>query len=161
MTLDAGLKERLKFLVRVVEKEKFHLSFSANKLFSKEFTEEVAANLDQTPELAETLEAFVGRFCRLQDTVGDKLLLAWLKAVQEKPSTFIDNLDRAEKLNILPSADRWIQLRLNRNKMIHEYIEDAVELADSINLAKDGIGILEEFADNLIADINKRFFLEN
>jgi hypothetical protein len=108
MTLDAGLLERLRFLDRVVEKEKLHLSFSTKKLFIEDFTEQKAANLDQTPGIAETLEAFVGRFCRLQDTVGDKMLLAWMKAVQEKPSTFIDNLDKAEKLGILPNADRWI-----------------------------------------------------
>jgi hypothetical protein len=114
-------------------------SLLSNKLFAQPFDERKAATLDQTPELAETLEAFVGRFCRLQDTVGDKMLLAWLKAVQEKHSTFIDNLDKAENLSLLPSADQWIQLRINRNKIIHEYIENAAELADAINLAKEGI----------------------
>ena len=159
MTLENGLEERLRFLVRIVEKEILHLAYSSNKLFAQPFDERKAATLDQTPELAETLEAFVGRFCLLQDTVGDKMLLAWLKAVQEKTSTFIDNLDKAEKLSLLPSADQWIQLRINRNKMIHEYIENAAELADAINLAKEGIGLLEEFANNLIADITQRFLV--
>ena len=51
------------------------------------------------------MEAFVGRFGRLQDTLGDKLLPAYLAAEGEFPGTALDNLDRAERLGLLPSAD--------------------------------------------------------
>lgn len=39
--------------------------------------------------------------------------------------------------------------------------ENAAELADAINVAKEGLGLLEEFTNNLIADINKRFLMDN
>ncbi len=84
---------------------------------------------------------------------------AWLKVVQEKPATFIDNLDKAEKLGLLASADQWLGLRQNRNKMIHEYIEDLDVLVDAVRLASEGINLINAFADNLIEDLSKRFAL--
>ena len=83
------------------------------------------AQLEAAPDLAEVLEAYVGRFCRLQDTVGDKLLVAWLKATQEKVGVAIDNLGKVENLGYLESSDIWLELRRIRNQMIHEYNEDA------------------------------------
>ena len=41
------------------------------------------AHPTDSPDLAERMEAFVGRFGRLQDTVGDKLLLVLIAAVQK------------------------------------------------------------------------------
>ncbi|MCJ8296722.1 MAG: hypothetical protein HRU06_12740 [Oceanospirillaceae bacterium] len=88
------------------------------------------------------------------------MLPAWLKAIQEKPAAFIDNLDKAEKLGLLTSSDRWLVLRQNRNKMIHEYIEDLTQLVDAVQLAFEGIDLINSFADNLIADVEGRFFLD-
>jgi len=44
-----------------------------------------------TPELAEQVEAFVSRFGRLQDNLGDKLLPELLTALGEKTSVVIDH----------------------------------------------------------------------
>ncbi|KZY41160.1 MULTISPECIES: hypothetical protein [unclassified Oleiphilus] len=157
MTLDQGQLERLRYLCRIVSKEITHLQYSEGKLFAGGFDEEKAAQLDTNPDLAEVLEAYVGRFCRLQDTVGDKLLVAWLKATQEKVGVAIDNLDRAEKLGYLESSDTWLELRRIRNQMIHEYIEDAGQLSQAINLSKDNIPLIVNFAQKLISDLQGRF----
>jgi hypothetical protein len=37
----------------------------------------------------------------LQDTLGDKLLPVWRSAVSEVPATLADNLDRAERLELI------------------------------------------------------------
>ena len=116
--------ERLKFLRRVVDKEIRHLNYSARKTFNEPFTVEQAKQLNTNEELAEQLEAFTSRFCRLQDTLGDKLLPTWLDVLEEKTSVAIDNLDKAEKIGVLPSVELWLELRQLRNQMIHEYIED-------------------------------------
>lgn len=157
MTLDKGLAERLSHLVRIVRKEIEHLNFSTGRLFGVPFTVERAEQLATDPELAEILEAFTSRFSRLQDTVGDKLLVAWLKASGEKVSVAIDNLDKAEKLELLESSDAWMGIRGIRNQMVHEYIEELDKLCASINRAKDHIALIESFANNLINDIEKRF----
>ena len=108
MKIEPDKIERLKFLRRVVKKEIKHLNYSANKLFTSPFNLERAQELNHNEELAEQLEAFTSRFCRLQDTVGDKLLPTWLNALGEKSTIAIDNLDKAEKIGVLPSVLTWL-----------------------------------------------------
>ena len=96
MTLKPDITPRLKFLVRVVRKECRHLATTDQRLFGGAFTLAQASQLETDPDLAERVEAFVGRFGRLQDTVGDKLLPLLLAALGEKIGAAIDNLDRVE-----------------------------------------------------------------
>ena len=90
------------------------------RLFGKLFTIEEAQKIEADPILAERLDAFVSRFGRLQDTVGDKLLPALLTALAEKTGPAIDNLDKAEKFGFIESADGWMEMRRLRNQMVHE-----------------------------------------
>jgi hypothetical protein len=84
---------RLQFLVRVVRKECRHLNSTDLRLFgTSPFTVEQANLLEENPALAERVEAFVGRFGRLQDTVGDKLLPLLLDALGEKNPLPLINL---------------------------------------------------------------------
>ena len=95
MTLEPKISLLLQFLTRVVRKECQHLATTDQHLFVRAFTLNQAAQLESDPDLAERVDAFVGRFGRLQDTVGDKLLPILLTALGEKTSAGIDNLDRA------------------------------------------------------------------
>jgi inactivated superfamily I helicase len=72
VTLDPNIKQRLAFLARVVQRECSHLAATDGRLFMAPFTSERAALLASDEGLAERVEAFVGRFGRLQDTLGDK-----------------------------------------------------------------------------------------
>ena len=135
MTLGPTMAARLSFLVRVVHKECSLLQATDNKLFAQPFTDEHARSVASDPDLAERLDAFVSRFGRLQDTVGDKLLPAVLDGLGETVGAAIDNLDRAEKLGLLASADRWMETRRLRNQMVHEYIEDVAILASALRAA--------------------------
>lgn len=74
MTLDASLAARLQFLARVVSKESRHLAATDQRLFASGFTLEHVTRLESEADLAERVDAFVSRFSRLQDTIGDKLL---------------------------------------------------------------------------------------
>ena len=91
--MDTKILLRLQFLVRVVHKECKHLITTDQRLFDSLFTQEKATRLEEDPDLAERVEAFVGRFGRLQDTLGDKLYPTLLIALGEKISSAIDNLD--------------------------------------------------------------------
>lgn len=132
MSLPASHQERLAFLARVTEKECLHLLQTDARLFGDLFTVEEVQKIEIDPILAERLDAFVSRFGRLQDTVGDKLLPALLISMAEKPGAAIDNLDRAEKLGFIDSAEAWMEMRRLRNQMVHEYIEDLVILASAL-----------------------------
>ena len=132
MNIPVSHQERLAFLARVTEKECVHLLQTDARLFGDFFTIEDAQKIELDPILAERLDAFVSRFGRLQDTVGDKLLPALLISMAEKPGPAIDNLDRAEKLGYIDSADAWMEMRRLRNQMVHEYIEDLAILASAL-----------------------------
>lgn len=120
MTIDPNMGIRLKFLARVVAKESKHLAITDQRLFHEVFTLEKAQDLEKNVELAEQVEAFVGRFGRLQDTLGDKLIPILLKALGEKTGAAIDNLDCAERLGFVPPVDEWLTMRELRNQMVHE-----------------------------------------
>lgn len=156
MTLDPKIALRLQFLVRVVRKECQHLATTDQRLFGEPFTPERASRLETDPDLAERVEAFVGRFGRLQDTVGDKLLPVLLVALGETPAAAIDNLDRAERLGLIVSADEWMTMRKLRNQMVHEYVEDLAVLASALQTGHDFVPILTNAANNLMAEIAQR-----
>ena len=147
---------RLQFLVRVVRKECLHLATTDQGLFARGFTLAQANQLEADLDLAERVEAFVGRFGRLQDTVGDKLLPSLLAALGEKSSATIDNLDRAERLGLLKSADEWMTMRNLRNQMVHEYVEDPVVLASALQTGHDFVPSWIDAANNMIAEIERR-----
>lgn len=156
MTLNRGKLERVKFLSRVVKKEIHHLNYSASKVFNQPFTVERAKKLANDQEQAEHVEAFTSRFCRLQDTIGDKLLPAWLEILSERSNVAIDNLDKAEKIGVLPSVELWLELRQLRNQMIHEYIEDLTLLVDALQAAYKHLEFIVGVAELIIKDLDKR-----
>ena len=156
MTADPKIILRLQFLTRVVRKECKHLATTDQRLFAGLFTLEQASSLEENPDLAERVEAFVGRFGRLQDTVGDKLLPLLLAALGEKSSAAIDNLDRAERLGLIQSADEWMTMRNLRNQMVHEYVEDPVVLCNALQTGHAFVPALISTANRMIAEIEGR-----
>ena len=156
MTLEPKIALRLQFLVRVVRKECQHLTTTDQRLFGRLFTLEQATRLEADHDLAERVEAFVGRFGRLQDTVGDKLLPLLLDALGEKTLAVIDNLDRAERLGLLQSADEWMTIRNLRNQMVHEYVEDPVVLSSALQTGHAFVPALIAAANKMIAEIERR-----
>ena len=140
----------------MVTKESRHLLTTDRRLFDQPFTPERAAKLEPVRELAERVDAFVGRFGRLQDTVGDKLLPALLSALGETPGPAIDNLDRAERLGWLDSSDTWMTMRKLRNQMIHEYVEDPIVLANALTTAHGYVRTLTAVAGRLVEEARRR-----
>lgn len=156
MTITPGMALRLQFLIRVVRKECQHLATTDRRLFVGEFALTQVAQIEADPDLAERVEAFVGRFGRLQDTVGDKLLPLLITALGEKASAAIDNLDRAERLGLLKSADEWMAMRNLRTQMVHEYVEDPEVLISALRAGHVFVPSLIEVANKMVDEIGKR-----
>lgn len=148
--------ERLQFLVRVVEREIKHLQMTDDRLFAEPLTLEQFAGLDEDQALSERIEAFVSRFGRLQDTLGDKLLPRLLQLVQEKATSMVDNLDRAERLGWIVSADQWLVARKLRNQMVHEYIEDLNVLLDALQAGHILVADIVEAGQRMLAEVQYR-----
>jgi hypothetical protein len=156
LTLQPQLVERLRHLARVVGKECVHLSGTDQRLFAGGFGLDQAKRLETDPELAERVEAFVGRFGRLQDTLGDKLLPLLLSALGEKSTVAVDNLDRAERLGIIESTEDWMAMRQLRNQMVHEYVEDLVILTSALQSGHAFVPALIDAANKMLAEIERR-----
>lgn len=156
MTPQVETLTRLRFLARVVGRECKHLRTTDKRLFDHPFSIERARRLDTDADLSERVEAFVARFGRLQDTLGDKLIPLLLRALGESPGAVVDNLDRAERLGWVRSTEEWLGTRRLRNQMVHEYIEDPVVLAAALQAGHGLVDMLVSTADNLLNEIHVR-----
>lgn len=156
MTIRPDIRLRLQFLSRVVRKESEHLRLTDQRLFDGSNPLRQAQQIEDDPDLAERVEAFVGRFSRLQDTLGDKLLPALLTALGEKAASAIDNLDLAERLGFIDSADEWSVIRNLRNQMVHEYVEDPDVLISALRSAHEFVPSLAASADRIRGEITSR-----
>lgn len=92
----------------------------------------VAATTDEELLLWELLTS---RFAKLQDFMGNKIFNAYLNVVGENIDswTMIDKINKLEKLGIITSADFWINMRLLRNHLAHEYPEHPEITAKYLN----------------------------
>ena len=83
------------------------------------------------------VDQFVGRFAKLQDAMGAKLLPMVLELTKEQGEleAYLDKLNRLEKIGALPSVDEWLELREMRNAFAHDYPEDSELQAAVLNRA--------------------------
>ena len=82
------------------------------------------------PAQRRLLDQIAYRFAKLQDSLGEKVLPGLLLAAQEPvapEASFIEKLQRLERLGAVPSAAEWKLLRELRNALAHDY-PDAPEL---------------------------------
>jgi hypothetical protein len=129
-------------LIRVTAKEVRYLERTLTRLCTLNIDLLWVESLESSDESSEMLDAFVSRYGRLQDTLGDKLLPAMLRVSLEKRGSQLDNLLRAEKLGWIQSTQDWIELRELRNRLVHEYMESADDLLSALLQAMQEVHIL-------------------
>jgi len=133
-----GLNERLAQILALLEKEDRLLCGVRERLFQGPPLNAVRlAALLETPEGIDRLESFTSKFSRMQDSFVDKLLPIYLRSLGELPGSAIDNLRRAEQLGLIENAESWVEMRLLRNRLVHEYVEDMAQLAEQLLLARE------------------------
>jgi len=98
------------------------LSYSYEKCKSIEIKGEYSL------EELESFEALTSRFARLADILTQKVFKSIFFLLQETPSSFVDKVNLAEKLSMIKSADRLLNIREMRNEIVHEYRLDEIEL---------------------------------
>ena len=148
----SGIQDRLFLitqLIKVTEKEARYLTRTANRLNELNINLSWVESLDNNDLHSEMLDAFVSRYGRLQDTLGDKLLPAMLRGSLEKTGSQLDNLLRAEKLGWIESTQIWIEMRELRNRLVHEYIESPSNLLSALQQALKCVTILTETQDRM------------
>ncbi|PKM13176.1 MAG: hypothetical protein CVV13_02525 [Gammaproteobacteria bacterium HGW-Gammaproteobacteria-3] len=135
-------QKRFLSLLEIVRREGELLLKTDARLFKANLNAAWVERLENDEDLAERLDAFVSRFGRMQDTLGDKLIPSLLRSLAEKPGSVLDNLNRAEKLGLLTSVVEWLDVRNLRNKLVHEYMADAEEFAIALNQAHVAVTLL-------------------
>jgi len=153
--LSDGEKARLQMLQETAKLELLHLQQTNQRLFAQAWPQEEMAHKMLDIDFAERVDAFVARFGRLQDLLGDKYLPAWLRAVQEPVGTALENLDRAEKLGLVQSADAWISVRKLRNQLVHEYVGRMEILHDALFQASGQVSLLAFAVTQLVERTGK------
>jgi len=117
-------------------------------------------NLDD--ETVADIDQLLFRYNKLQDAMGQRLFPAILHLGAEwhDDETFIDKLNRLEKIGAIPSAEQWNEIRIIRNRMTHEYpdapevnAENLQRVVDSINGLKATLAQAQEHARRLAARV--------
>lgn len=136
----------------LARKEAGHLRYSQTTLFALPIDLAWVQNLGDRPEVAEKVEAFVSRFGRLQDHLGEKLLPRMAALVGERSKTLLDTLAIAERLDLLACADAFIAARRLRNALVHEYMHDAQTFLDSLLAAQQACDMLFQVVEKAQAE---------
>lgn len=94
-------------------------------------------------------DAWINRFCQLQDHMGMKLFDAFISFVGQDPlrMSMIDKVNFLEKLEIIEHAQLWENVRETRNALVHEYPNAPVFFADPLNTAFAQVDILFNVLD--------------
>jgi len=150
--------ERLVFLLDIVCREGRHLLGTAERLFHGTVDGAWVEGLEQDAELAERVDAFVARFGRMQDSIGDKLIPELRRQMLETPAAALDNLNRMEKLGLLSSVLDWIEARNLRDFLPHDYPRNADQFAVALNRAHRLVSSLVE-TYNPINDYSQAHFV--
>ena len=119
------------------------------------FTEEIMKSIYD--EDLGYLELFTTRLGKLQDALGEKIFVLMLEFLGEsmENKSFIDRLNKLEKLEILPSVTWWQDLRKLRNILTHEYPDNPSLVVDNLNTAFIQGKRLLVFWENLLKEIEK------
>ena len=114
-------------------------------------------------ETIKTIDTFIFRFMKLQDYMGNKLFKAFLIETGDyrDDMSFMDILDKLEKLRIIDSAENWVKLRKLRNKLTHEYPDEVEEILKDIEEAPKWVAYFREVLQNIVEHLRKRGILES
>jgi hypothetical protein len=89
--------------------------------------ESIGLKSDYSFEEMETFDSLAAKFGRTSDIFTQKVLRTVWLLLHEGFMPFIDMMNRAEKIMIIDSADKIIEIRDLRNQITHEYIPEAIQ----------------------------------
>lgn len=122
--------------LELAEKEAAHLAYTAHTLFAQRVDLPWVQQLAEAPELAEKVDAFVARFARLQDHIGERLLPRFSALVGEAPKSMLDVLAFAERMGWVDQAEAFVGARKLRNLLVHEYLNSPELFLDALLAAR-------------------------
>lgn len=137
--------------LELAQKEVAHLQYTHRTLFALHIDAVWVQQLATQGDLAEKVEAFVSRFGRLQDHLGEKLIPRFAVLLGESPKTMLDALGFAERMQWIDSAEAFIGARKLRNLLVHEYLSDVQLFLQALLSARDAADMLFQAVDAIHA----------
>lgn len=120
----------------LAKREAAHLRYTWQTLYAQPVDLAWVESLDEHEDLSEKVDAFVGRFGRLQDHIGEKLLPAFAALVGGQPKSLLDVLAFAERMGWVEDAEEFIGTRKLRNLPVHEYMTESALFLEALVKAK-------------------------
>ena len=117
--------------------------------YSYDICSKIGGKEDYTYEELDRFESLTSRFARLSDLLIQKIFRLIDEIDLEAPGTIRDRINKAEKKGLIQDADIFIEVRVVRNQIAHEYILDELQemfikvldytphLLDSVKRVKD------------------------
>lgn len=127
--------EPARISLELAEKEASHLAYTQRTLFAQTLTQKWVESLATREDLAEKVDAFVGRFSRLQDHIGEKLIPRFASLLGENSKSLLDVLAYAERMAWIDSAEDFIGARKLRNLLVHEYMSNSELFLEALQSA--------------------------
>jgi archaellum component FlaD/FlaE len=141
--------ENARMALELAKKEMAHLAYTQTTLFAQTINLQWVQSLSEREDLSEKIDAFVGRFGRLQDHIGEKLIPRFAALLGESPKSLLDVLAYAEKIGWLSNTETFIEARKLRNLLIHEYMTDAELFLESLRAADEATQLLIDVVVNI------------
>jgi hypothetical protein len=134
--------ENARLALAIAEKEAAHLGYSHRTLYAHAIDLKWVEALSQRDDLSEKIDAFVGRFGRLQDHIGEKLVPRFAALVGENTKTMLDALAFAERMEWIEDAEAFFGARKLRNLLVHEYLTDPALFLEALQAADQAAQML-------------------
>ena len=141
--------ENAKLALELAQKEVKHLTYTHQTLFAQPIDLIWVKSLAECEDLSEKIDAFVGRFGRLQDHIGEKLIPRFAALLGESPKSLLDVLNYAEKMGWITDTMSFVSARKLRNLLVHEYMTDPELFLQSLQTANKATIMLITIVNNL------------
>lgn len=128
--------------LELAEREAAHLRYTYRTLYAEPIDLAWVDALAAREDLAEKIDAFVGRFGRLQDHIGEKLLPAFVRLLGEQPKSLLDVMAYSERMGWVVDAEEFIGARKLRNLLVHEYMTESRLFHEALIAAKPATEML-------------------
>lgn len=134
--------EPARIALELAERESAHLRYTYGTLYAQPIDLAWVEALAKREDLAEKIDAFVGRFGRLQDHIGEKLLPAFARLLGEQPKSLVDVMAYSERMGWVDNAEEFIGARKLRNLLVHECMTEPALFHEALITAKSATEML-------------------
>lgn len=148
--------DRARIALDLAQRESAHLRYTYDTLYAEAIDRTWVEDLAVRQDLAEKIDAFVARFGRLQDHIGDKLLPAFSKMLGGQPKALVDVVVFAERQGWVSSAEEFIGARKLRNLLVHEYMSEPDLFLEALLAAKPATELLFQTVLNIEHEASTR-----